>query len=94
MFPTDAVAFSNAHFGRGTGENYLNIGGCSGSESNLIDCPHNSITPCSRGHFDDAGVRCQGIFMHCSLLNVGLLLILVNASVTVYTWRHTSYWSL
>ena len=59
--PTDAVAFSNAHFGAGTGTIYLDDVGCTGSENNLIDCSRSSTVRCSRGHLDDAGVRCQGL---------------------------------
>ena len=58
---TDAVAFSNAHFGAGTGAIYLDDVGCTGSETNLIDCSRSSTVRCSRGHLDDAGVRCQGL---------------------------------
>ena len=58
---TDAVAFSRAHFGAGTGTIYLDNVGCSGSEANLIDCSSSSSVSCSSGHSEDAGVRCQGI---------------------------------
>ena len=60
FIPTDAVAFRNAHFGTGSGPIYLNSVDCSDSESNLVDCSHGSFVSCSRGHFADAGVRCQG----------------------------------
>ena len=56
--PTDAVAFSNAYFGAGTGTIYLNDVGCTGSETNLTDCTRSSTVSCR--HLDDAGVRCQG----------------------------------
>ena len=56
----DAVEFASAHFGSGTGSIYLDSVGCSGSESNLIDCSRNSVVTCSNGHLEDAGVRCQG----------------------------------
>ena len=57
---TDAVAFSNAHFGAGTGTIYLDDVSCTGSETNLIDCSRSSTVICYRGHSEDAGVRCQG----------------------------------
>lgn len=60
--PTDAVAFTDAHFGVGVGPTFLDNVECSGGESNLIDCSHSSFISCSRHHFDDAGVRCQGMF--------------------------------
>ena len=56
--PTDAVAFSNAYFGAGTGTIYLDDVSCTGSETNLNNCPRSSTVNC--GHLDDAGVRCQG----------------------------------
>ena len=59
---TDAVAFSNAHFGAGIGTIYLHIVSCTGRETNLTDCPQaHSDVYCLRGHSDDAGVRCQGL---------------------------------
>ena len=57
--PTDAVAFTNAHFGAGTGTIYLDNVGCTGSENNLIDCSQSSTVSCASGHTEDAGVRCQ-----------------------------------
>ena len=58
LYLIDAVAFSNAHYGAGTGTIYLNNVGCTGSENNLIRCPHSSSNNCD--HSEDAGVRCQG----------------------------------
>ena len=57
---TDAVAFSSAHFGAGTGTIYLDNVGCTGSETNLTDCSRSSTVSCTYGHMEDAGVRCQG----------------------------------
>ena len=54
------MAFSNAHFGAGTGTIYFENVDCSGSENNLIDCRRNSFVSCTSGHLEDAGVRCQG----------------------------------
>jgi len=61
MSLTDAVAFSNAHFGAGTGAIYLDDVGCTGSETRLIDCSRSSTVYCYYGHSEDAGVRCQGL---------------------------------
>ena len=58
--PTDAVAFSRAVFGAGTGPIYLNTVDCSGSENKLINCSRSSFLSCPGGHSWDAGVRCQG----------------------------------
>ena len=60
FMPTDAVAFSRAHFGAGSGPIHLNNVDCSGSETNLINCSQNSLFSCNSGHSADAGVRCQG----------------------------------
>ena len=57
----DAVEFSSAHFGSGTGTIYLDNVACTGSENRLIDCSRNSVVTCSNGHLEDAGVRCQGL---------------------------------
>ena len=34
---------------------------CTGSESRLIDCPHNGPGSHNCSHSDDTGVRCSGI---------------------------------
>ena len=60
LLSTDAVAFSRAHFGAGTVTIYLDDVGCTGSETNLIDCSRSSTVTCYSGHSEDAGVRCQG----------------------------------
>jgi len=64
LFLTDAVAFSRAHFGAGTGTIYLDSVGCTGTEANLIDCSRSSSVTCYSGHSEDAGVRCQGIILY------------------------------
>ena len=61
FIPTDAVAFSYAHFGAGTGTIHLDNVGCTGSETRLINCSRSSSVYCYRGHLEDAGVRCQGL---------------------------------
>ena len=58
LFSSDAVAFSNAHFGVGIGSTFLDEVICSGSESSLLDCTRASSVTCSYGHQEDAGVRC------------------------------------
>ena len=70
---TDAVAFSTAHFGAGTGTIYLNRVGCSGSETNLTDCTRGLTVSCFGSHSQDAGVRCQGqrqLFTNVAVFNV------------------------
>ena len=67
---TDAVAYSYAHFGAGSGPIHLDNVACSGSENDLTDCPHSLSVSCSNGHLEDAGVRCQGYYTcMCQLVN-------------------------
>ena len=62
FFSTDALAFSNAHFGAGNGPIHLHIVSCTGRETNLTDCPEvRSHSYCLQDHSEDAGVRCQGL---------------------------------
>ena len=65
LISTDAVAFSRAHFGAGTGTIYLDNVYCTGSENNLIDCTRSTTVGCF-GHSEDAGVRCQGLEKWCT----------------------------
>ena len=56
---TGVTSYSNAHFGQGSGPILLKNVGCTGSESNLINCTHDPIGEfgdCT--HADDAGVVC------------------------------------
>ena len=56
---SDVSSYFNAHFGQGSGPILLKNVGCTGSESNLIDCTHDpigEIGDCT--HEDDAGVMC------------------------------------
>ena len=52
----NAVAFSHAYFGQGTGPIHLDDVACVGNESSLFNCSHNSNHNC--GHYEDASVRC------------------------------------
>ena len=65
LFTTGAVAFVSAHYGAGVGRIYYDNVGCIGNEGRLIDCSRGSSVYCSRGHFEDAGVRCQIEGLHC-----------------------------
>ena len=56
----DSLAFSNAHFGSGSGSIFLDNVGCDGSENNLLDCYYAAGSGCG-GHTEDVGVRCQGM---------------------------------
>ena len=46
------------NFTRGTGAIHLADLRCTGSESRLIDCPHNGVGVHNCTHSEDAGVRC------------------------------------
>ena len=52
-----STAFRNAHFGPGSGGIFMDDVHCSGSESQLRDCPHISNQTCD--HDEDASVQCQ-----------------------------------
>ena len=53
------TALSFAHFGEGTGPIWLDDVSCTGSESELLECPHNGIGNHNCDHFEDASVRCS-----------------------------------
>ena len=55
---SDAIAYSNARYGQGTGPIWLDNLACTGAEYNLTSCSYDSDTSdCS--HYEDAGVRCN-----------------------------------
>ena len=56
---TGAVARTNAFFGQGTDPILLDDVACTGSETQLIDCPNNGIGVHNCAHSEDAGVTCQ-----------------------------------
>ncbi len=54
-----AQGIQRAHFGPGIGGIFLDDVRCTGSETRLVDCPHDPSTgDCS--HFEDASVICTG----------------------------------
>ena len=93
---TDAIAFSNAHFGAGSGTIHLHVVGCTGRETNLTDCPEvRSNVYCLQGHSEDAGVRCQGlkkwhiIMLHLWIIIKSLHLIwsIFGNKISFYSFR-------
>lgn len=56
-----AAAFSQAFFGQGTGEILLDNLGCVGSETRIVDCPHNGLNIHNCLHSEDAGLRCASM---------------------------------
>ncbi|XP_038061175.1 deleted in malignant brain tumors 1 protein-like isoform X2 [Patiria miniata] len=57
-FHSASNAWSNAHFGQGSGRIMLNHVYCRGHESSLDDCSHPGWFSHNCGHGDDAGVTC------------------------------------
>ena len=57
FFTSDAIAYSNAHFGATNGPVHIQNVQCSGNESRLEDCS-NMTSSCSHNY--DAGVSCLG----------------------------------
>ena len=55
---SDATAVLNAYYGQGNGSIHLNAVQCSGTETNILECVHDSITT-DCGHVEDAGVECE-----------------------------------
>ena len=53
------TALSSAFFGEGTGPIWLDEVSCTGSESELLECPHNSVGNDNCIHSEDASVRCS-----------------------------------
>lgn len=56
---TGAVARYSAYYGQGTGPILYDNVACNGNENVLQECSHTNIHNC--GHYEDAGVSCQGI---------------------------------
>jgi len=57
--PPGATALLFAFFGQGTGSIWLDDVQCTGNETRLIACPHNTIGIHNCVHSEDASVRCQ-----------------------------------
>ena len=57
----------SATYGAGSGAILLDNVFCNGSESFLLDCPHNGVGVHNCAHFKDAGVRCPGnVYICCT----------------------------
>ena len=58
---TAGIAYSNAHFGAGTGPIFLDDVQCTSSASQLLECSSRPILTHNCQHSADAGVGCEGI---------------------------------
>ena len=56
----DVRAYSNAHFGAGSGPIFLDDVQCTSSSSQLLECPSRPILSHNCRHVYDAGVGCDG----------------------------------
>ena len=64
---TDAVAYTDARFGVGTGPIFVDNAQCTGGEPRLLACDYDTHTAdCT--HSEDAGLRCSGR-CKCTKLN-------------------------
>ena len=57
---TGVRAYYSAHFGQGVGDIHSIYVGCTGTESELLNCPYIIPSASSCNHYADAGVRCPG----------------------------------
>ena len=58
---TGGIAYSNAHFGAGSGPIFLDDVQCTSSSSQLLECPSRPILSHNCLHSADAGVGCEGV---------------------------------
>ena len=56
-------AYSNAHFGSGTGPIFLDDVQCTSSASQLLECSSRPILSHNCQHSADAGVGCEGMWI-------------------------------
>ena len=70
---TGGTARSSAYFGQGTGSILLDDVQCVGTELFLTNCTHSSTHNC--GHYEDAGVTCDGEFNVSCLQSLHILLV-------------------
>lgn len=59
----NAIAYSSAYFGAGTGQIWLDNLACTGTETDIADCPYINWGSHNCGHYEDAGVACSGNIM-------------------------------
>ena len=65
----DSIAVQNAGFGEGNGSILFDDLICNGDEASLLECTRGvDINASNCEHREDAGVRCQGIYVERNLL--------------------------
>ena len=57
-FTSGAIARGSAYFGQGSGSILLDNVQCTGNETSIFSCSHNSIGSHNCSHSEDAGVVC------------------------------------
>ena len=62
-FGTALMAPGGAYFGEGSGDILLDNVGCTGTENNLGDCPHNALKSSTCEHGNDASVVCSSDYI-------------------------------
>ena len=63
-FSGAVAAYSNARYGQGSGQIWLDDVQCNGNEANIWDCQHSGIGSHNCRHSEDASVVCQaGMFL-------------------------------
>ena len=82
-FTSGAIARGSAYFGEGSGSILLNNVECTGNETSIFSCPHNSIGSCNCGDNDDAGVEC-GCKNKIIVITIVLCLLLAVGVVRLY----------
>ena len=69
LYSIDAVAYSEANFGQGTGSIFIDNTDCVGDELRLTSCRYDNHTAdCT--HAEDAGLRCSGRRKPSRLINM------------------------
>ena len=82
-FTSGAIARGSAYFGEGSGSILLNNVECTGNETLIFSCSHNSIGSYDCGHGENVGVECS-----CKnkiiVITIALCLLLAVGVVRLY----------
>ena len=80
-------AYSNAHFGAGSGPIFLDDVQCTLSSSQLLECPSRPVLSHNCLHSADAGVGCEGVILvRLENVTVSIGFVLYVASSSMYKW--------